>query len=364
MSAVNDRIFELVAGLVGIPTHEVEDEAQRLIASWLQACGFTWELEEIFPGRPNLVARRGDGGPLICSHVDVHPPHDHDDPFTYRRDGDNLVGRGVLDAKGQIAALVAACEAEPDAPALIAITCDEERGGVGSERLTLPDGPWAHDGGIVLEPTLFRVCTAQSGHIDLVVRASAEPSHAYAPEATGSPISAVLAAIDSLETCAFLSARHPLLPAPRLHVGRIEGGEHLWRRPAAAGAEIGLGLVPGVDADAALDEVRSRLDDLGRRWATRGAAFMYEISDASPAIEVPQDLPIVGQLGKALGSSVEPAGMPSWTDAGNLLVHHDIPCVVFGAGDLTSAHSNREWVKADDLVRLSEVLQRVLRDYG
>jgi len=364
VSAVSDRIFELLARLVAIPTHETEVDAQRLIASWLEGCGFTCELDEILPGRPNLVARRGEGGPFFCSHADIHPPHAHDDPFTCRREDGHIVGRGVLDAKGQIAALVAACETEALAPALVAITCDEEHGGLGSERLTLPDGPWLHDGGVVLEPTSFHVCTAQSGHIDVVVRASAEPSHAYAPESSGSPISAVLAAIDSLETCTFLGARHPLLPAPRLHVGRIEGGEHLWRRPAAAGAEIGLGIVPGVDADAAVDEVRSRLDDLGRRWATRGASFMYEIADASPAIQVPDDLPIVAQLGEALGSNVEPAGMPSWTDAGNLLVHHNIPCVVFGAGDLTSAHSDHEWVAAVDLVRLSDMLRRLLRDYG
>jgi acetylornithine deacetylase/succinyl-diaminopimelate desuccinylase-like protein len=364
VSAVSDRIFELLAALVAVPTHETEAEAQRLIARWLGACGFTCELHEVLPDRPNLVARRGEGGPFVCSHVDVHPPHAHDDPFTSRSADGRVYGRGVLDAKGQIAALVAACEIERDAPALVVITCDEERGGLGSQQLGVPDGPWLHDGGIVLEPTAFRVCTAQSGHIDVALRASAEPSHTYADETAGSPISAVLAAIDALETCTFLGSRHPLLPPPRLLLGRIEGGEHVWRRPAAAGAEIGLGIVPGVDIDAACDEVRSRLDDLGRRWASRGTAFMYEIVDASPAIQVSDDLPIVAHVAAALGSRVEPAGMPSWTDAGNFLVHHNLPCVVFGAGELTTAHSDNEWIGNDDLVRLSDVLARLLRNYG
>jgi acetylornithine deacetylase/succinyl-diaminopimelate desuccinylase-like protein len=364
VSEVSDHIVDLVEALVAIPTHETEAEAQRLLATWLAACGFDCRLQEIGPGRVNLVARRGRGGPLVCSHVDVHPPHGHDRPFVCVRDGDVLVGRGVVDAKGQIAALVAACEAEPEAPVLVAITCDEERGGLGSERVELPPGPWSSDGGVVLEPTGFRVCTAQSGHIDVVVRAAGEPAHAYAPETSGSPISAVLAAIDALETCSFLGSRHPLLPAARLRVGRIDGGEHLWRKPAAAGAEIGLGLVPGTAADDAVAEVRARLDDLGRRWAARGVAFMYEIADASEAVEVLEDLPVVGRLAKALGTAIEPAGMPSWTDAGNLLVHHGIPCVVFGAGDLAPAHSDREWVEVDDLVRLCEVLRGLLRAYG
>ena len=364
MSAVTDRLIELVSALVEIPTHEREEEAQRLIATWLEECGFRCELQAVAPGRPNLVARRGDGGPFLCSHVDVHPAHDHPDAFRVRHEDDTIIGRGVLDAKGQIAALVCACEAAADAPALVAITCDEERGGLGSAGLRLPDGPWAAHGGIVLEPTDFSVCTAQSGHIDLVVRAAATPVHAYAPEGTGSPVAAVLAAVDALETSSFLAARHPLLPPPRLHVGRIHGGEHLWRRPARASAEVALGLVPGIDFDRAQDEVRGRLDDLGRRWTSRGADFSYDIVDASEPIEVAADLPVVGRLEKALGEQVQPAGMPSWTDAGYLLLRHGLPCVVFGAGDLTPAHSDHEWVRVGDLQRLSEVLARLIADYG
>jgi acetylornithine deacetylase/succinyl-diaminopimelate desuccinylase-like protein len=364
VSAVSDRITELLEALVAIPTHETEDEAQALVAAWLDACGFTCTLEDVLSGRPNLVAVRGDGGPLLCSHIDVHPPHAHPDPFVCRRDGDDFVGRGVLDAKGQIAALIDACERSPKTAALVAITCDEERGGLGSERLALPDGPWLHDGGIVLEPTGLRVCTAQSGHIDVSIRVTATPMHAYAPDPAGSPISAVLAAADALETCSFLTTRHPLLPPPRVHLGRIDGGEHLWRRPAAARAEIGLGLVPGVDAAAAADEIRSRLDDLGRRWAARGASFRYEIVDESAAIEIPADLPISSHLARVLRAPLDVAGMPSWTDAGNLLVHHNVPCVIFGAGALDTAHSDRESVRASDLVRLSDVLVALLEGYG
>src|SRR5260370_561635 len=117
----------------------------------------------------------------MLHHFCLIPPCGHDEPFARRRDDVLLVGRGDLDAKGQIAALVAACEAERDAPARIDITCDEERGGAGSERLTLPDdGPWPHDGGVVLEPTALHACAEQSGHIDLVVCAAAVASDPYA----------------------------------------------------------------------------------------------------------------------------------------------------------------------------------------
>jgi acetylornithine deacetylase/succinyl-diaminopimelate desuccinylase-like protein len=358
---VDERITELTAALVAVPTDEREAEAQELIASWLTPAGFDCALVELAPNRTNLIAQRGTGGTFLCSHVDTHPPHDHPDPLICKRQGELLVGRGVLDAKGQIAALVAAVEAEPAAPVLVAITCDEERTGMGSERIQLPAGPWAEDGGVVLEPTDFAVCTAQTGHVDVHVGVSGTSGHAYATDESGSPIDAVLAVIEGLETCSFLKATHPLLGRPRRNVGRISGGEHPWRRPARAELDLTLGVVPGTDIAEAEAEVHKRLDDIAHRWGARGTSFLFDITDRSEPIEIADDLPIANRIADAMGLPLEPAGMPSWTDAGYLLLKHNQPCVVFGAGELGPAHSNYEWVRLADLVRLAGVLRTLIR---
>jgi acetylornithine deacetylase/succinyl-diaminopimelate desuccinylase-like protein len=252
-------------------------------------------------------------------------------------------------------------EADRGADALVVITCDEERGGLGSERLSLPDGPWRAEGGVVLEPTNFAICTAQTGNVDVRVEVTGPSSHAYAPEPAPSPITAVLAVIEELDTCRFLKARHPKLPDPRLNVGRIDGGEHPWRIPAHAALEATLGVVPGTDVAEAEAEVRSRLDDVARRWDARGLTLRFDVVDRSEPIDVAIDrVPIASRIAGALGVQFEPAGMPSWTDAGNLLTKYDLPCVVFGAGELRNAHSDHESVAVGDLVRLAEVLRTVL----
>jgi acetylornithine deacetylase/succinyl-diaminopimelate desuccinylase-like protein len=363
---VEERIIALTSDLVAIPTHETEQAAQELIATWLEAAGFDCELQQVADQRPNLVAHRdGAGGTFLNSHIDVHPPHGHADPFTARRHGDLLIGRGVLDAKGQIAALIAAVEAEPDGGACVVITCDEEFGGLGSEQVSFPGGPWSEDGGVVLEPTDFAICTAQAGQIDVRVEVSGTPAHAYAPETTGSPIKAVLAVIEELDTCRFLKAEHPLVGRPRFNVGRIGGGEHAWRTPAAASLEVTMGVVPGTDLADAKEEVRTRLDDVARRWGKRGTSFIFDIPSTGEPIEVPWgSIPIAQRLADAMGVPFEPAGMPSWTDAENLLLKHQQPCVVFGAGELSSAHSDHEWVKIADLVRLGAVLRALLVSSG
>jgi acetylornithine deacetylase/succinyl-diaminopimelate desuccinylase-like protein len=363
---VEHRIVELTSALVEIPTHETEEEAQRLIAGWLSGSGFACDLQEVAPGRINLVAHReGTGGTFLCSHVDVHPPHGHPDPFSCRVESGELIGRGALDAKGQIAAIVAACEQTPSARTLVAITCDEEFGGIGSENIRLPDGPWSGDGGIVCEPTSFAICTAQAGNVDIRVNVSGTAAHAYAPESSGSPIKAVLAVIEELDTCRFLKVTHPLFDRPRVNIGRIEGGEHVWRTPSSASLAMTLGVLPGTDIDGASDEVRSRLDDVARRWAARGTKLDFEIVDTSEPFDItPDRVPIASSIAAAMGVPFVPAGMPSWTDAGYLLTKHGLPCVVFGAGDLASAHSDRESVAVADLVRLSEALAGVLTRGG
>ncbi|MGH2759497.1 MAG: M20/M25/M40 family metallo-hydrolase, partial [Actinomycetota bacterium] len=107
-------------------------------------------------------------------------------------------------------------------------------------------------------------------------------------------------------------------------------------------------------------EVRARLDDIAHRWGARGTSFLYEVTDRSEPIEVDADLPIASRVAEAMGAPFEPAGMPAWTDAGYLLLEHAQPCVVFGAGELGPAHSNNEWVRLADLVRLAEVLRELI----
>jgi acetylornithine deacetylase/succinyl-diaminopimelate desuccinylase-like protein len=212
------------------------------------------------------------------------------------------------------------------------------------------------------------MCTAQGGHIDLVLEASAPSTHAYAARAHRSPIDVILDAVEALRSLPSLDARHPLLPQPRAHLGHVQGGEHLWRTPGGARAEMGIGLVPSDDPahdpNAVCAEIRKRLDAIAEGWDTEGGSFVYEIRDVSVAIEIGADVPIVTRLASVLGPGTLPSGMSSWTDAGNLLTYHGIPCVIFGAGELDTAHSNHEWVELADLVRLSELLVAVFRTDG
>jgi acetylornithine deacetylase/succinyl-diaminopimelate desuccinylase-like protein len=361
------RVVALTTALVGVPSHHGDERhAQEVLAALLTHRGFECRLREVAPGRPNLIAVRGSGGPFICSHIDTQLPFDEPEPFVCRESEGRLYGRGVLDAKGQIAALVAAAEAVPDAPATIAICCDEEFTGLGSRHIELPTGLDRRTGGIVLEPTGFRVCHAEAGNVEVRLHARGAPVHMAEPEMGASALDILRDALSSLDRCSFLDATHLLFPKPWSHVGRTQGGEHLWRIPGHATAEASLCVLPGVDAFAARDEVARRLHEVNEGWRARGGSLRFELptdDELNRSFEVPADLRAASALREVLGDGYASGGMRSWTDAANLLEYHSLPCVIFGAGELWPAHSDREWVELSDLVRLSEVLASLLRRY-
>ena len=84
-----------------------EGEIARFIAGWCERAGLQVEVEEVAPGRPNVIATaRGSGGGqslLLNAHVDTVGVAGMDEPFSGRVEGGRLYGRGAYDMKGSLA---------------------------------------------------------------------------------------------------------------------------------------------------------------------------------------------------------------------------------------------------------------------
>jgi len=142
---LGNETSDLLADLIRIDTTNPpggETAAANALARKLDAEGIRTEVIESSPGRGNLYARlpgRGGGRPVILlAHLDVVPADAarwRVPPFSGRRDGGWVHGRGALDAKG-----VAAMEAmavialhrsrqPPPRDVILLATADEETGG-------------------------------------------------------------------------------------------------------------------------------------------------------------------------------------------------------------------------------------------
>jgi acetylornithine deacetylase len=75
------------------------------LAARLRERGYDVVEQPVDGGRRNLFARLGTPDVVFSSHLDCVPPF-----FSSRREGGTLLGRGACDAKGAVAAQVAAAE--------------------------------------------------------------------------------------------------------------------------------------------------------------------------------------------------------------------------------------------------------------
>lgn len=145
MSHLTERVVQLTKDLIKASTPNGDDAGgQALIAKRLGELGFATE-EINLPNCPNLLAMRGEGQELFAfsGHTDVVPPGSgwSVDPFAGSVVDGQLIGRGVADMKGAVAAWCIAleefleCNPNSKLPLAVAIAGDEETSSKGTPAL-------------------------------------------------------------------------------------------------------------------------------------------------------------------------------------------------------------------------------------
>ncbi|MDX1643471.1 MAG: M20 family metallopeptidase [Thermoanaerobaculia bacterium] len=369
----------LTARLVRIPSHpgiERQEEAVvRSLAAWLTEHGIEPRLDEVAPGRPNLLATLDSGRPgrhlVLCGHTDTVPLN-RDDPgagFSGEvRDG-RLLGRGSVDMKGAVAAMAAALVAFEASGALVAgrltlaAVVDEEMGGSGIDHLVA--GGFSADGAVVGEPSENRLLLGHKGLEWLEVRFEGASAHGGTPERGVNAIDAAarfLGLVQSELLPRFAERRHPLLGRPTINAGTIRGGD----QPSTVAARCAIAMdrrsVPGEDYASMTAELGELLDRVaaempGLEWSI-GRVVGGSSSEEKLAFVTPRDHPLaaaVRRAGRMVGGEPPAEGtFPAWTDGG-VLAAHGTPVVVLGPGDLSLAHSPREAVPVAELVEAARL---------
>lgn len=357
---VEHRLRELVRILVETPTPTGSEKLLfPFLTDYLQAHGFELTEQEVTERHPltppgeysNLLAKRGRSRLLISAHLDTFPAYTHPQPYTLREDGDRLIGRGVVDIKGQIAALLLAIS-QTDAPCQIAFVCDEERGGTGSRSLKFDA-----DAVLVLEPTDLKPVIAHAGAVEVTAVFFGKAAHGSTPHWGDSALEKAIAFADALKTHSLISEqRHPLFErAPLITLGKLEAGSEAMVVPNKALLNLDIRVLPGYSAKAIADLVK----DFGAKFKAE-----VKIDDIAEPVVLDENEDVVKTVkrvaAETLGEEPPTVGYWSWTDAVNY-IERGIPAVVFGAGHLGTAHSDEEWVSFSDLLTLSQILKKLLQ---
>ncbi|MEM0348678.1 MAG: M20/M25/M40 family metallo-hydrolase [Candidatus Caldarchaeum sp.] len=361
----SERALQLLERLVAVPSLSGhEEKVCDLVAEHVESLGFFVERQEVYKTGYNVVTRLGDGGDvLFCGHLDVVPEYDMVDAFRPQVVGDKLYGRGACDMKGGVVSLLLLLEGllqmEPEPNVSFAFVVDEEMYGRGAAEL-MRRGTRAKIC-IITEPTSNLICVGNASCMEFRLTASGKSGHG-ASRADGNAVKSLMRFYEIFEKRLMteLDVRGSEFPmSPIINLGRFEGGIGGWFIPSKAFCEVLVHMHPTISYREGLDVVR-RL--VGETAAELGSSVELTMLHGCDGFILPRENQFLKLLQQAY--SVETGQQPktglieSETD-GNALYHKGgIPCIVYGPGDISYAHSSQEHVSIGDVTACYKVLKR------
>jgi acetylornithine deacetylase len=297
-----------------------EAEAGRWLARYLRELDFSVTEQPVDHHRFNVLATpRGiESTPQVAlsTHYDCVPPF-----FSSRLEGSRIFGRGACDAKGIIAAQIAAADRlrhAGDTRVALLFVVGEERGSDGARAANTAGSGCRYlvDG----EPTDNRLGLATRGVLRLRLHASGRAAHSSFPELGDSAIDKLIDALVELRGIELPS--NPDLGRTHYTVGLISGGVAPNVVSPIAEAEVMFRTV----SDAA--EIR------------RAVAPLEGLVTIEHVLEVPP-------VRMTTVSGFDTAVFPYTTDIPFLLGWGEP--LLFGPGSIHVAHTAEEFVEIDEL---------------
>ncbi|MBI5670732.1 MAG: ArgE/DapE family deacylase [Chloroflexi bacterium] len=341
------------------------------IAAWLaRTCrelGLDVQLQETAPGRPNVLAcwpGRGKGKSLLLTgHTDVvGTANMPGDPFDGRVDDGRLYGRGSLDMKGGLAAILGAVAAlrtdgfHPAGDIWLGFVTDEEYLSVGMDALVQQ----VHtDAAILTEPTGLDICIAHKGFAWLTLTTHGKAAHGSLYETGVDAIAhmgRVLGALERLNREILPQRQHALLGRASAHASLISGGLGLSTYPDRCTLQVEHRLLPDDTPEDVLELWHRLLGEL--QAADLQVSAEVKLDFTRPGYEINRDAPIVQALHHAyvpvMGAAPNYSGLYAWLDSA-ILGRSGIPTVIFGPGG-EGMHAAVEYVNLDDVYQCAAVL--------
>jgi acetylornithine deacetylase len=407
--AVEDRRDEavlLLQELVRIPSVTGEEGAvQGVVEHAFRERGLSvdvWEAtpEEVAPyrehvgeqsgyeNRPNVVGVRGGRGEgrslLLNAHLDTVAGGDASawsrDPFSGEVEGDLLYGRGSCDMKGGLVTHLTALDAlselgvELQGDVSVAATVGEENGGLGALSTVLRG--YRADVALITEPTRLALVPAQGGSLVFRLTVPGRSAHAAVRDEGVSALEKFVPIFEELirlEEERNATLRHPLYEHLRnkvpINVGLVRAGNWASTVPESLVAEGRVGLIPGEEIESFRETLAHRLAAVAERdpWLRENPPRLEWSGGQFAPAEVPPEAPICEAVKRAHESATgeEPAveGVPYGADMRLFIRFGQMPCVMYGAGNVNVAHAPNEHISITELLTATRTVACLLAEW-
>ncbi len=319
------------------------------------------------------------GGVLLAAHgdvVDVDVQHWSSDPFTLRRDGSKLYGRGTTDMKGFIAAALAAIgKVSPSAlraPLQLAVSHDEELGcaGVGPllDVVEREHAAAPLSGVVVGEPTELRVVDRHKGKVAFDVTVRGRAAHSATPAAGVNAVRGaahLIVALERLERELATEACDDAFTIPHatIGIGPIAGGVALNIVPEQCALKVETRMLPVQHPDEVSKRIGDVAEQIGRelsRKAPEAGVDVARVAGYPPLGPDPNAAPFAG-LTAAIAGCGHGGAVDFGTEAGLYQQRLGVPVVVCGPGSMAQGHTPDEFIEIAQLSASAAFVDGLLR---
>ncbi|PCD26316.1 hypothetical protein AU210_012746 [Fusarium oxysporum f. sp. radicis-cucumerinum] len=339
-SIKSSALLELHKSLVERPSITgSEKHVTDFLQTYLQDAGFTIETQSVAKNRDNILAYYNNTRQtkvLVTSHIDTVPPF-----WPYERRGDEIWGRGTVDAKGSVAAQIIAVQElldkkqVNDGDVALLFVVGEETGGPGMGNVNDLGLSW--ESVVFGEPTELKLARGHKGGLGFTIKANGKAGHSGYPETGSNAIDSLVRGLASLQKIELPGSKE--FGNTTLNVGRIEGGVAGNVIPASAYATGGV-RVAGGTPEGIKDLILQAVEESDPSLVVE---FSYGIGP------VPTDYDVDG---------FETIVLNYGTDIPRLKGSHKR--YLYGPGSILEAHSAHEHLKVSDLEQAVEGYKKLI----
>ncbi len=376
-----EELVQLTRDLVRIDsvirpeTGGTERNVVAFLAQWMRReLSLDPLIQEVAPGRENLIAALDSGAPGPClmleGHTDVvsegSRAHWTREPFGGEVSDGRIYGRGACDMKSGLAVLLVTAKALRRAGVpwagklLLGLLCDEEGMMIGVKdfiRRGHADGATAC---LIPEPEENQLCLSMKGALRARVLVRGKMAHGAMPLTGINPnprLARIILAFEAFEAaekerCG--ADRYLGLPSVTFTAlqSPAEGPAQLNVMPGEALGFVDIRTTPAQDHAT----VRRRLEEVLRELALSDPDFKAEVEfiEDRPVVGIGEDAPIARAAARAYadvtGRPPRFNGVPGATDGTFLSAWKGIPCLVNGPGPRHMPHQADEYVEISQIV--------------
>lgn len=363
-----------VLGIASVNRIDDSHHIAQFLVDYLKDCGVDAVLQEIDSRHANVVAvleGKSTEKVVLNGHLDTVPYGKtsmwHTNPSEPVKKNGCIYARGASDMKSGLAAMVYVLgkmkrrKQVPEKTIYFLGTCDEEKDGIGAQKLVEENIVEGASLLLIGEPTGCALGMAQKGCMWVKLNLRGVTSHGAYPQEGVNAIEYGMRIFGQLKA-ELEQYTHALLGTATVQVTMLKGGIVPNMTPDEAEMTLDIRVVPGMENGEVMEKLKEICSILQSETDERLRVDIQLQNDRRP-IEMDENSIWLKKIEWEMGCEQLPGkqiGINYFTDA-SILVRDmpDIPVLLFGPGEPEMAHKPNEYVEIDKYLRYVKILHRL-----